>query len=53
MSQKRNIRAKTVTLLEEIKGVNLHGLQIWQWILRYNTKSISNRRKRPIRLHQN
>ena len=53
MSQKLNIRAKTVKLLEEIKGVNLHDLQIWQWILRYNTKSTSNRSKRQIRRHQN
>ena len=38
--------AITVKLLEESIGINLHGLEFGrEWILKYDTKSISNKRK--------
>lgn len=33
-----NVGAKTITYFEEIVRLNLHGLGIRQWFLRYNTK---------------
>ena len=38
-----NIRAKTTELLEENIWVNLQNFGwIWQWLLRYDSKSMSN-----------
>lgn len=42
------VRAKTIKLLGENKGVNLHDLGFRQWFLRYNMKDISYKRKNKL-----
>ena len=42
-SNKLNVRAKTIKVLEENMEINIHDLRIWQWIVRFHTKETTTK----------